>query len=886
MNNINFANPWILLIAIPLLVMVIISYVIAIKKDNRTINNTFSFITHIFIVVLLVLTMAKTTYEKVITETNIYVLADVSYSSNNNLDLIDEYIDDLQHNVPKNSKIGIICFGKDYQLLVDLGEDIISVKQSTVDNSSTNICQALEYASTLFKDNVIKRIVIISDGKETNDSNIVSVVNSLTAENIYIDAIYVDNNVTEEIEEVQINQVAYNSSTFKDIVEKVNVIIQASKDTKSIVSLYCDNQVYDEKAIYVNKGYNAITFDLNTKDSGEHLYEIKVTTENDTSLYNNNYMFNQTVTEKTKILFLSSLKEDEIAATELYGQSSDIDFYINTKDIPYTIEDLCVYDEFILSNIDIRTLYNYSQFINSLDTLVSELGKSLVTIGNTYIQNNETDETLSRLSDMLPIKFGNNDQDKKLITIILDISRSMELTGRQKCAKAAAKTIVENLDENVDVMIIPFFGEVGNPVLPTSAKEKEKLIEIINNYEVYQGTFMGAALKYAYNFITDLKYTKNEVVLITDGLPYGEQKGETLLYAKKMKESNYKLSLIHTVISDPETVEFCENIASTGGGQYYFLKDESSVKSLVLDGVLNVLKEVVLDEKQSTVEILKKKDILVNNISELPNINGLYNNSKKSSSTVVLEATYVDSSNNSYKVPLYTYWNYGNGKVSSYASTISGNWVQNWTNNEVSKKVLENITTANKPDSRVDSAFIFDTLTTGTNTQISVKVPSLSSNSIVNISVIYPDKTIENKQMVWYVQNYITNINTDQVGEYNITLSYQIGELNYETNYKFYISYLPEYNSFTLFEASNLYYMVNANGQISEDGKLVLENNNSKVQKYILDFTTIFMIISAILFVFDIIVRKLRWQDIKSLFNFLNKKEYSSIKERRKKNEK
>lgn len=886
MNNINFANPWILLIAIPLLVMVIISYVIAIKKDNRTINNTFSFITHIFIVVLLVLTMAKTTYEKIITETNIYVLADVSYSSNNNLDLIDEYIDNLQHNVPKNSKIGIICFGKDYQLLVDLGEDIISVKQSTVDNSSTNICQALEYASTLFKDNVIKRIVIISDGKETNDSNIVSVVNSLTADNIYIDAIYVDNNATEEIEEVQINQVDYNSSTFKGVDEKVNVIIQASKDTKSIVSLYCDNQVYDEKAIYVNKGYNAVTFDLNTKDSGEHLYEIKVTTENDTSLYNNNYMFNQTVTEKTKILFLSSLKEDEIAATELYGQSSDIDFYINTKDIPYTIEDLCVYDEFILSNIDIRTLYNYSQFINSLDTLVSEFGKSLVTIGNTYIQNNETDETLSRLSDMLPIKFGNNDQDKKLITIVLDISRSMELTGRQKCAKAAAKTIVENLDENVDVMIIPFFGEVGNPVLPTSAKEKEKLIEIINNYDVYQGTFMGAALKYAYNFITDLNYTKNEVVLITDGLPYGEQKGETLLYAKKMKESNYKLSLIHTVISDPETVEFCENIASAGGGQYYFLKDESSVKSLVLDGVLNVLKEVVLDEKQSTVEILKKKDILVNNISELPNINGLYNNSKKTSSTVVLEATYVDSSNNSYKVPLYTYWSYGNGKVSSYASTISGNWVQNWTNNAVSKKVLENITTANKPDSRVDSAFIFDTLTTGTNTQISVKVPSLSSNSIVNISVTYPDKTIENKQMVWYVQNYITNINTDQVGEYNITLSYQIGELNYETNYKFYISYLPEYNSFTLFEASNLYYMVNANGQISEDGKLVLENNNSKVQKYILDFTPIFMIISAILFVFDIIVRKLRWQDIKSLFNFLNKKEYSSIKERRKKNEK
>ena len=35
--------------------------------------------------------MAKTTYEIIITETNIYVLADCSYSSHNNFDKIDEY---------------------------------------------------------------------------------------------------------------------------------------------------------------------------------------------------------------------------------------------------------------------------------------------------------------------------------------------------------------------------------------------------------------------------------------------------------------------------------------------------------------------------------------------------------------------------------------------------------------------------------------------------------------------------------------------------------------------------------------------------------------------------------------------------------------------------
>ena len=58
-----------------------------------------------------------------IKETNIYVLADVSYSSNQNLELIDQYIEDLGDNVPRNSKIGVIC----------------PIKPSKTSNSSSNI---------------------------------------------------------------------------------------------------------------------------------------------------------------------------------------------------------------------------------------------------------------------------------------------------------------------------------------------------------------------------------------------------------------------------------------------------------------------------------------------------------------------------------------------------------------------------------------------------------------------------------------------------------------------------------------------------------------------------------------------------------------------------
>ena len=71
MNSINFDNPWLLIIGIPLLLIVIVSFIIAVRKDNRTIHNVTSFAIHILIVILITLGLAKTSYERIITETNI-----------------------------------------------------------------------------------------------------------------------------------------------------------------------------------------------------------------------------------------------------------------------------------------------------------------------------------------------------------------------------------------------------------------------------------------------------------------------------------------------------------------------------------------------------------------------------------------------------------------------------------------------------------------------------------------------------------------------------------------------------------------------------------------------------------------------------------------------
>ena len=121
MKNVSFDNPYLLILAIPLLLLIIITFVIAIRKENRSKSVVASFIIHIAIVVFVSLAAAGTMITTILTETTVYVVADVSYSSNRNLSMVDNYIAELRNDLPKNTKLGVVCFGENAEILYEAG---------------------------------------------------------------------------------------------------------------------------------------------------------------------------------------------------------------------------------------------------------------------------------------------------------------------------------------------------------------------------------------------------------------------------------------------------------------------------------------------------------------------------------------------------------------------------------------------------------------------------------------------------------------------------------------------------------------------------------------------------------------------------------------------
>ena len=875
MTNISFDNAYLLFIIVPLLLLILVPFFIAVRKENKSKSTTASLILHIIIVLCITFAIAGTVITAVITRTEVYVVADVSFSANKNLDKIDDYISEVKNNLPRNSKLGIVCFGKDCEILTELGEKPISVKNASVDDSATDISSALTYTSGLFGNDCLKRIVLITDGKETDadaSSRLIKAVEKLYSEGIAIDAVYIDDNISADDKEVQLTGVDFTQSTYLNHEVTADVLIQSNQKSNAILSLFSKGEKIDSQALTLTKGYNVFSFDLPTSETGVFDYTVEISSEDDALDINNGYSFTQSVTGELNVLLITESSYDVDKAKSLYGDRATIDSYVITKkkrDVPCSIEELTKYDEIIISGVDVRSLNNYTAFIVAIDQAVSQFGKSLVTMGDLKIQN-KTDDILKQFEDILPVKFGNNEQDPKLYAIVIDSSRSMQNFSRLLIAKQAAVQLLEFLGENDYVMIVNFWGEINVLQSPTRASEsnKEDLRVKINSIEPYQGTVIGTALDKAGDLMVDLAFDKKQIMLISDGMSYTLDTDTPSDVVARLYESGITTSVIHAPPRE-EGMATLKGIAAAGGGEYYEITTEEELNDVMFSEIADDVTESVI-ETPTAVKIKLDRDGVINGITSLPDVFGYAYAKSKSSATTVLALDYVKSSGATVEVPLYSYWDYGEGKVVSFTSTFSGEWISAWDCDE-GNAFFSNILTQCTPKEHIAYPYELNIQYDGTNSTVEIIPATLNPSAVASATVTLPDGTETVKQLTFDSSRYFYSFDTPTSGKYKITIVYSFGENHYESTSFFNVSYSPEYDRFAVFDPSSLHAAIRDRGTVNEERIPSLKNDEGEIATYTLPLTPPLMVIAALAYIADIIIRKLKISDIKSFFKIRSK---------------
>ena len=871
MKNISFDNPYLLLLIIPMALCILLPFFIIRNKDNKVITWTVSVITHIVIIVLVVLAISGLSSTSLLTKTTVYVVADVSYSSSENLDKIDEHIKEIQNNLPEKTSLGVVCFGKNCEIITPAGREIKSVKDAKVDISSTDIVGALSFTEALFDGESLKRIVLITDGNDTANNStgsLASTVERLTENGIRVDAIFLDNSVKEGETEVQLMETEQTESTYVGSKNDAKFLIQSSIETELMLELYRREKVSegeDEKeferigytVISADRGLNTVKMALPTEE-GTYEYQVKIVAEGDLSPYNNTRSFTQKIEGKQRILLITGLNSEIDLFNTLYGDNAVVDSYVINEAsdrAPFMIEDLAVYDEIVLSNVDVRNIRNANAFIDSVDMVVSQYGKSLITMGDLGIQANRDDPLLVKLSELLPVNYGSANREGKLYTIVLDISHSMFMASKFTTAKSSAIHLLSVLDDEDYVSLIVFSGEI-DVKRPKLVKEyKDELVNYINGLTTEHGTDLGLALDDALRTIRDLKYEENHIMVVSDGFSFTNEYNATTI-ANEIKNEGATISAINTYnpAEGTDGAATLKSVVSSMKDYYEIMRPED-----VYDAVFGTIAEDLADAiilKEGIVNIAKYDDDVVNGFFEFPNASGYIVSLEKYDATVPLTVTYRRVNESQQTIPLYAYRMHGNGKVSSFTSSFSGTWTKNW-DNELKSKLIKNILVSSTPQKRVDHPFTLNVEFNEFNASVELIPSVLNPLATTTLRITTPNGRTVTRNLSFDANMFTYAMTTNMVGTYWIEATYRYDDRTYVTQTSFDIPYLPEYNAFATFDRFTLYEFMRDNGTVSVDKIPDMSNNPDEITTYKVSYVIPLLIIAVVLFVADVFVRKL-----------------------------
>ena len=242
----------------------------------------------------------------------------------------------------------------------------------------------------------------------------------------------------------------------------------------------------------------------------------------------------------------------------------------------------------------------------------------------------------------------------------------------------------------------------------------------------------------------------------------------------------------------------------------------------------------------------------------------------KASARTVLSVPYTKASGSVVDAPLYAYWKYGNGRVACFTGALSGDWAKDW-QGEDGQRFMSNLTVTNIPAERVDYPYTLNVSYDGTYAYVEMIPATLNPYATASLVMRTPDGKEISEQLMFDSERYRFSFAVTEIGKYALEITYSYGESSFTSASVFNLSYSPEYDAFVTFDPAELHNAVRNRGTVSEGSVPTLVNDPDRIDTYAVYFTVPLLIAAAVLYIVDIIVRKITKNDIKSLFKLKRK---------------
>lgn len=618
--------------------------------------------------ILLIMVLGNISILKEKTESTVVFLLDISRSiSHRNREAAINWITASLPDVEKNFNTAMVLFGEDAEIVKSPGPEQFDFNSLIISESEeSNLESGLNQALALLPRNGANRIVILTDGNETK-GDIVSAVKNMGNEKIKISTVPLSG--ISHGNEIIAHSIIGPSRVSPEEYISLTFEIESQENSSGNIYFYMDGEYYGEDLIDIYSGRTMLSYKVNIKKSGYHLFEAVIESENDIIFENNRYQKMIFVEGSPPILYVhNGAGPSDLFAGPLkdHGFSFDI---ISASTFPDTLNDLFSYDSVILDNIP---AYYFSTTKMEMIRKAVSGGLGLFVIGG--------DNSLGAggyyntpLEKALPVDVditSSLDLPGTAIVMLIDNSGSMQdIVSKDKrksdLAKQAVYSALKVLDPGDTAGILAFNADFEWIVKIEPELNLNSVRENLFPLKPGGGTVLLPALKEAYRVLNSTSASVKHILILSDG--YADSDGfESLL--ESIRNSGITVSTV--AVGSDSNQKLMENIAAWGRGRNYYTDDIRSVPSIFVSESLKASKQLFVEE--TFFPSVNQPHEILSNIteSEIPPLHGFMLTYPKVNSEILLTGI----GNN----PLLSVWQYGLGRSAVFTSNLSSSWASDW----------------------------------------------------------------------------------------------------------------------------------------------------------------------------------------------------------------
>jgi uncharacterized membrane protein len=568
----------------------------------------------------------------------------------------------------RKDQAGVIVFGQDAS--IELGMDpSLGLRdiQSYVGGEQTDMAAAIRLAMAAFPQGTMKRIVLFSDGNETQGSALEE-AKLARAAGVAVDVVPLRIGGQEE---VRLREVSTPSHANAQEPFQVRVVAQAEQDGPGTLRVFRrtgeGRQLIATQDVTLQKGDNTYLLTEELVHSGFYEYEAVIEAEFDTVLANNEGRAFTVVQGEPRVLYVEgNPQHSTFLAPALLHEGLKVDM-VGPSGLPGSLATLQNYDVVILSDVGATDVS--ADQLKALEAMVRDLGIGLVMVGgpNSFGAGGYMDTAVEKA---LPVTMDIKQRKVMPQGALVLIMHTCEIPNGNAWARDIGIASLNVLSSQDLMGMLGYMWNTGDswifPLQPVGDKSYMRQMITQASTQIGDMPDVTPSLRMAHQALAQSTASVKRVIMISDGDP--ARPPASLL--SQMAQSGINVSTVCIAPHSPNDSGMLQWVAQATGGNFYMVTNANNLPQIFTKEAA-VVRKAILNENPFTPQPQHDSELLYGILDDdLPRLYGYVLTSPKDSSTIALVSEEGD--------PVLAHWRYGLGKAVAFTSDVTTRWATDW----------------------------------------------------------------------------------------------------------------------------------------------------------------------------------------------------------------